>query len=85
MGIETRESSLARETKTEVVASRRKTLARGGTVALGVAAGMLVGRQPAAADSTVVGTSSTDAPGVWGINTEAHDQNCNENVLGHRQ
>jgi len=70
MDSETRGKSPAKETKTEVVASRRATLARGGAVALGVAAGMLARSQPAAADSPVVGQSSTDAPGVWGINTQ---------------
>src|SRR5438445_10152870 len=73
MDSETRGKSPARHTKTEVVASRRKAIARGGAVALGVAAGMLARSQPAAADSPVVGQSSTDAPGVWGINTQATD------------
>src|SRR5438132_2374531 len=70
MDSETRENSPARRNKTEVVASRRATLARGGAVALGVAAGMLAIRQPAAADSPVYGESSTNVPGVWGVNTQ---------------
>ena len=70
MDSETRGKSPAKETKTEVVASRRATLARGGAVALGVAAGMLARSQPAAADSPVYGESSTNVPGVWGVNTQ---------------
>ena len=51
--------------------SRRKAIAKGGAVALGVAAGMLGSRQTASADSPpLYGESNTGTPGVFGRNTQ---------------
>ena len=51
--------------------SRREAITKGGAIALGVAAGVLGGRQQAAADGTFKNTSSTADPAIWGENTEA--------------
>ncbi len=51
--------------------SRRRAIAKGGAVAFGVAAGMLVSREPAAAAGTpLYGESNNGTPGVYGNNTQ---------------
>jgi hypothetical protein len=68
MAIETRDNG---GTTPIATTSRRRAIAKGGAVAFGVAAGMLVSREPAAAAGTpLYGESNNGTPGVYGNNTQ---------------